>query len=73
MDKSIFSDKEIFWIDMFLFSFYAGGMASIDVCYLTWTCIVDDIIVYERSKFPKEAEMPFNIKAKSIVEKYKDK
>lgn len=73
MDKTVFSSKEIFWIDMFLFSFYTGGMASIDVCYLTWDCIVDDIIIYERSKFPKEAEMPFNKKAKDIVEKYKDK
>lgn len=73
MDKTQFSKKEIFWIDLFLFSFYAGGMASIDVCYLTWNCIVDDMIVYERTKFPKEAEMPFNEKAKAIVEKYKDK
>lgn len=73
MDKSIFSDKETFWIDMFLFSFYTGGMASIDVCYLTWDCIIDDMIIYERTKFPKEAEIPFNKKAKTIVEKYKDK
>lgn len=58
---------------MFLFSFYAGGMASVDVSYLTWDCIVDDVIIYERTKFPKEAEMPFTRKAKAIVEKYKDK
>lgn len=72
MNKGTFSNKEIFWIDMFLFSFYTGGMASIDVCYLTWNCIADDIIVYERTKFPKEAEVPFNRKAKAIVEKYKN-
>ncbi|PXV63766.1 phage integrase family protein [Dysgonomonas alginatilytica] len=73
MDKSQFSNKEKYWIDLFLFSFYAGGMASVDVCYLTWDCIVDGIIIYERTKFPKEAEMPFNTKAKAIVEKYKNK
>lgn len=73
MDKSRFSQKEIFWIDLFLFSFYAGGMASVDACYLTWDCIVDNMIIYERTKFPKEAEMPFNDKAKAIVEKYKGK
>lgn len=73
MDKGIFSNKEIFWIDLFLFSFYTGGMASIDVCYLTWDCIIDNVIIYERTKFPKEAEMPFNKKAKAIVTKYKDK
>lgn len=72
MDRSLFSYKENFWIDLFLFSFYSGGMASVDVCYLTWDCIVDNVIIYERSKFPKEAEMPFNDKAKAIVEKYKD-
>lgn len=73
MDKSIFSHKEKFWIDLFLFSFYSGGMASIDLSYLTWDCIVNDIIIYERTKYPKEAEMPFNVKAKAIVEKYKSK
>jgi hypothetical protein len=73
MDRSRFSNKENFWIDLFLFSFYSGGMASVDVCYLTRDCIVDDVIIYERTKFPKEAEMPFNDKAKAIVEKYKDK
>ena len=73
MDKSQFSNKEKFWIDLFLFSFYSGGMASVDVCHLTRDCIVDDTIVYERIKYPKKAEMPFNDKAKAIVEKYKDK
>lgn len=73
MDKTIFSNKEIFWIDMFLFNFYTRGMASVDVCFLTWDCIIDDLIIYESTKFPKEAEILFNRKAKVIVEKYKDK
>jgi integrase len=73
MDKSRFSRLERFYIDVFLFSFYAGGIIGIDVCYLSWSNIENDIIHRERIKFPKEAVIPFNNKAKAIVEKYRDK
>jgi integrase len=73
MDKSKFSKLERFYIDMFLFSFYAGGIIGIDVCFLKWSCIENDVIHRERIKFPKDATMPFNDKAKVIVEKYKSK
>ena len=73
MDKSKFSKLEKFYIDMFLFSFYAGGVIGIDACYLTWSCIENNIIKRERIKYPKEAVMPFNNKAKAIAEKYKEK
>jgi integrase len=73
MDKSKFSKLERFYIDVFLFSFYAGGIIGIDVCYLRWSNIENDIIRRERIKFPKEAVMPFNNKAKAIVEKYREK
>jgi hypothetical protein len=73
MDKSKFSKLERFYIDIFLFSFYAGGIIGIDVCYLTWSCIENNLICRERIKFPKEAVMPFNDKAKAIAEKYKGK
>lgn len=73
MDKSKFSKRERFYIDVFLFSFYAGGVIGIDACYLTWSCIENDIIRRERIKFPKEAVMPFNNKAKAIAEKYRDR
>ncbi|GAB6013612.1 phage integrase SAM-like domain-containing protein, partial [Viscerimonas tarda] len=73
MDKSKFSKLERFYIDIFLFSFYAGGIIGIDVCFLTWSCIEDNIIQRERIKFPRESKMPFNDKAKAIVEKYRDR
>jgi integrase len=73
MDKSKFSRLERFYIDVFLFSFYAGGIIGIDVCYLTWSSIEKNLIRRERIKFPKEAVMPFNDKAKAIAEKYKEK
>jgi integrase len=71
LDKSQFTKKEQFHIDAFLFSFYAGGMASIDVCYLTWDSIIDNKIDYERIKFPKKGLVPFNSAAKEIVKKYR--
>jgi hypothetical protein len=73
MDKSKFTKLERFYIDIFLFGFYAGGLIGIDVCYLTWSCIENDLIHRERIKFPKESRMPFNDKAKAIVEKYRDR
>lgn len=73
IDRSLFSKKENLYIDLFLFSYYTGGMANIDVAYLTWDCIENDIIQYERIKFPKEAKVPFIDKAKAIARKYQDK
>jgi integrase len=71
MDKSCFSQLEYFHIDLFLFCFYAGGMANVDACYLTWNCIQDGVIIYERTKFPKSAKMPLSDKAKAIIDKYR--
>ncbi|GAB6011184.1 site-specific integrase [Viscerimonas tarda] len=71
MDKSCFSRLERFHIDLFLFCFYAGGMANVDACYLTWNCIQDGVIIYERTKFPKSAKIPLSDKAKAIIDKYR--
>ena len=74
IDRSRFSRTENFHLDLFLFSYYTGGMAGVDVCYLTWDCIDEDgYLCYERIKFPKKARIKFNSKAKAITEKYKDK
>lgn len=71
IDRSLFSKLENFYIDLFLFSYYTGGKANVDVAYLTWDCIKDDMLPYERIKFTKETEIPFLNKTKDIVEKYK--
>jgi len=55
LDKSIFTKPQQFHIDLFLFSFYTGGMANIDVAYLTWESIKPDRrIIYERIKYPSK-------------------
>lgn len=71
IDRSYFTVKEQFYLDLFLFSFYAGGMGDKDVCYLTWSCIQNDTLVYERMKTCKKAQMPLTDKAKAIIDRYK--
>lgn len=71
IDRTLFTKKEQMYLDLFLFSYYSGGMANIDVCYLTWDSIQEDRIVYERIKFPKTAKPILLKKAKAILDKYK--
>ena len=73
IDRTLFTEKENFCIDLFLFSYYTGGMANVDVCNLTWDMIEEDRIVYERMKFPKKAKPIILQKAKDIIYKYKGK
>ena len=73
IDRDYFTEEEQFYLDLYLFSFYAGGMGDKDVCYLTWDSIVDGMLVYERIKFPKTARMPFTDKAMAVINKYKSK
>ena len=74
MDRKLLNEIENLHLDLFLFSYYAGGMASVDVCFLTWGCIdKDGYLCYERVKFPKKARMKFNENAMAIIETYKEK
>ena len=71
VDRTLFTKKEQLHLDLFLFSYYTGGMANVDVCHLTWDCIKEDKIIYERMKFPKQAKPLLIEKAKKIIEKYR--
>ncbi len=73
IDRTLLTRYEQLHLDMFLFSYYAGGMANVDVCNLTWDCIQEDRIVYERIKFPKTAKPILLQKARDIMNKYKGK
>lgn len=73
IDRDYFTEEEQFYLDLFLFSFYAGGMGDKDVCYLTWDCIQDNMLVYERMKTTKCAKMVLTDKAMKIINKYKEK
>jgi len=70
IDREFFTKKQNFHIDMFLFSFYAGGISNIDVTFLTESSIKDGIMEYERMKVSKEAVVPLINKAKQLIKKY---
>lgn len=73
VDRTLFTAKENLHLDLFLFSYYTGGMANVDVCNLTWDLIQEDCIIYERIKFPKTAKPILLQKAREILNKYKGK
>lgn len=73
LDRDYFTEEEQFYLDLFLFSFYAGGMGDKDVCYLTWNCIQDNMLIYERMKTSRCAKMVLTDKAMKIINKYKGK
>ncbi len=74
IDRSLLTRVEKFYLDLFLFSYYTGGMGGKDVAYLTWDCIdKDGYLDYERIKITKRAKIKLNSKAKEIIDRYKDK
>ena len=71
-DRMLLTKKEQLYLDLFLFSYYAGGMSAIDVCLLTRDQIKDDQIIYERTKYDKQARVIIIDKAAEIMEKYRN-
>ena len=71
IDRTLLTKREQLHLDLFLFSYYTGGMANVDVCNLTWDCIQDDKIIYERIKFPKTAKPILLQKSRDIINRYK--
>lgn len=70
-DHIMLTKKERLYLDLFLFSYYAGGMSAIDVCLLTRSQIKDDMIIYDRTKYDKQARVIIIDKAAEIIERYR--
>lgn len=70
-DRTLLTKKELLYLDLFLFSYYAGGMSAIDICLLTRDCIKDGMIIYERVKYDKQARVIIIDKAAEIIERYR--
>lgn len=66
----LLTKKEQLYLDLFLFSYYAGGRCVIDVCLLTRE-IKGDQIIYERTKYDKQALVIIIDKAAEIIERYR--
>lgn len=71
MDRKLLKKQEQFHLDMFLFSYYAGGISNIDICYLSRPSIKKDEIVFERIKCNKWVSVILTDKAKDLIEKYR--
>ncbi len=71
VDRSILRRCEHLYLDLFLFSYYAGGMSGIDICYLRRDMVVGDTIRYERIKTDKVCRVILTEKALAIIEKYR--
>lgn len=72
LDRTLLTKKEQLYLDLFLFSYYAGGMSAIDVCLLTRNQIKDDLIIYDRTKYDKQARVIIIDKAAQIIERYRN-
>lgn len=70
-DRTKLVKKENMYLDLFLFSYYAGGMSGIDICYMEHSWIKGETIIYERIKEDKVAKVILIDKAKAIIEKYR--
>lgn len=71
VDRSILKKCEHLYLDLFLFSYYAGGMSGIDICYLEHHMINGDSLKYERIKTDKICRVILTEKALALIEKYK--
>ena len=71
MDRKLLKKQEQFHLDLFLFSYYAGGMSNIDICYLSRHSVKKDDIVFERIKCNKRVSVILTDKAKNLIEKYR--
>ncbi len=71
VDRSILKKCEHLYLDLFLFSYYAGGMSGIDICYLERHMINGDSLKYERIKTDKICMVILTEKALALIEKYK--
>lgn len=71
VDRSILRKCEHLYLDLFLFSYYAGGMSGIDICFLERHSIKGDVIEYERIKSDKRARVILTDKAVAMMKKYR--
>lgn len=60
-----------FAIDIFTFSYLAGGINFVDIAMLTDANIIENRLVYKRKKTGKLIKIPLHEEAKKLINKYK--
>lgn len=71
MSRQELTKQESLYLDLFLFSYYAGGMSGIDICYMEHSWIKGNSIEYERTKFDNRVRVILTVKAADLIEKYR--
>lgn len=59
-------------IDLFAFTYYTGGINFVDIANLTKDNIIDNRLVYKRSKTGKLIKLPLTQQASELIKKYHD-
>lgn len=58
--------------DLFIFSYFMGGINFVDIAYLTQNNIVDSRLIYSRKKTGKLIKLPLQEEAKLIINHYQE-
>ncbi len=59
-------------VDLFTFSYFMGGINFVDMAYITHSHIIDQRLIYTRTKTHKLIKLPLQPKAVELIEKYHD-
>lgn len=62
-----------FPIDLFAFTYYAGGINFVDIAYLTKGNLIDGRLIYTRRKTGKLIKIPLQPQAIELIDKYANK
>jgi len=73
IDRSKFTKTEQFHIDLFLFSFYSGGMSCSDMAYLSMNNIDNDILIYEKMRVCKIVKVDLILESRIIMLAYRNR
>jgi len=60
-------------VNLFVFSYFMGGINFVDIAYLTEKNIIDNRLIYNRRKTSKLINLSIQERATTILEEYKDK
>mgnify|MGYP000404893521 CR=1 FL=1 len=69
-NKSFYTELAV---DLFTFSYFMGGINFVDMAYITHAHIIDNRLVYTRTKTHKLINLPLQPKAIELIEKYRMK